>query len=397
MEAHAVDLAMELARRGSDVRLVLPTSPEYDALAHAASQGKVRLWRLDTISWQGRRAQAKAHAALARQLMRWRPDVVHVHTGTTTGGLTVVLLARLVTSAVVVLTEHDVPSPVPSLHQIVTRAMIDWSVDALIAVSRRNARLRTRRLPVRTPHFVSVLNGVPIPEVDPAAAADDSLEVRRELGIPQEAVVVGCLVRLAEGKGLTTLLRAFAMLPPSPETRLLLVGDGPLRPELERLAVELAIDGRVVFAGYRPQPTPYLNAMDIFALAVPAGSMSIALLEAMARGIPAVITFGGPEEPVVHGLTGLEAPPNDPEGLAVAIARLVEDRPMAAAMGAAAAAHVRRHFSVQRLGDDLLEVYGIRTTRVLADRLRADSQPARIDGLAGQAPARAEAWSGLAD
>jgi glycosyltransferase involved in cell wall biosynthesis len=111
--------------------------------------------------------------------------------------------------------------------------------------------------------------------------------------------------------------------------------------------------------------------MDVFVLAVPAGSMSISLLEAMARGLPPIITFGGPEEAVIHAVTGLCPPPINPPALAEAIARLIDDVPLRRQLGAAAAEHVRRHFSVQRVADDLLEVYANAPRGILPRRLRA--------------------------
>jgi glycosyltransferase involved in cell wall biosynthesis len=397
MEAHALELAKELARRGSHVRLVIPSHAEFDDLAAAALNGSVRAWRLDTTTLRGRGAEVRNLMTLAWRLAAWRPDVVHIHTGKAAGGLAVVLLARLVSRAVVVLTEHDAPAPTPSRHQLISRAIVDRSIHALVAVSRHNAALRMSRLGGGPRQFATVLNGVPLPDGDASSVLSDRLRIRRRLNIPEDSFVVGCSARLVEGKGLAVLLRAFAMLPAALDTRLLLVGDGPLRADLERLADELKIVHRIVFAGYQPQPAPYLNAMDMFALAVPAGSMSIALLEAMARGLPAVITYGGPDEPVIPGRTGLKAPPNDPEALSIAINKLARDRRLAAEMGTAAAAHIRRHFTAERVADDLLEVYGAGTWHLLPERLRVDSPAARTGDRPLLSEARIDARPGAVD
>ena len=195
------------------------------------------------------------------------------------------------------------------------------------------------------------------------------------MGVAPDAVVVGCLVRLAEGKGLDNLLRAFALVRARRACTLVLVGDGPLRSDLQRLAGELGIDAAVRFAGQQPEPAPYLDAMDIFALSVPAGSMSIALLEAMARALPPVITFGGPEEAVIPDETGLCAPPNDPQALADTLELLVRDQRLRERLGASAARHVRRHFSVRRVADDLLELYRRPAGGAVPGRLQADAPP----------------------
>jgi glycosyltransferase involved in cell wall biosynthesis len=384
MESHALELAREFARRGLEVGVILPTAGAYDGLASAAAAAGIACWRLDTHPVAGRGNQLRGLLAFVGILRRWRPDVVHVHTSGGRGGLAVVLLTRALSRASAVLTEHDVPPSAPSRLHVWTRAVVDRSLDSLVAVSRRNADLRLARLPSRPAHFAVVLNGVPIPEADEDEVARDRASVRSELGIPDGDQVVGCLVRLADGKGLPTLLRAFAEIPAEQHARLLLVGDGPLRTDLEHLADELAISRRVVFAGHQTQTATYLHAMDVFALAVPAGSMSIALLEAMARGLPAVITFAGPEEPVIDGVTGLTAPPNNPAALSRALARLLGDRPLARVLGSAGASHVRREFSVTRVADDLLDVYQVRANRGLPERLRAGAPaPLRFETAAG--------------
>jgi len=195
--------------------------------------------------------------------------------------------------------------------------------------------------------------------------------------------VVGSVVRLAPGKGLDDLIRAFAIARATVPVRLLLVGDGPLRDELGQTALDLGVSEAVHFAGQRSEPGPFVDAMDVFVLAVPAGSMSIALLEAMARGAPPVITFCGPEEAVIDGETGLGAPPSDPPGLAAVLVRICEDTALRARLAASAAAHVRAHFSVERVADDLLELYASVAQGGVPDRLRADAAPNPRPGQRG--------------
>jgi glycosyltransferase involved in cell wall biosynthesis len=115
--------------------------------------------------------------------------------------------------------------------------------------------------------------------------------------------------------------------------------------------------------------------MDVFVLAVPAGSMSIALLEAMARGVASIITFPGPEEPVIDEQTGLTAPPADPRGLAGVIRRAVLDPDLRARLGASGAAHVRQSFSLRRVADDLLDVYAAAGVGRVPPTLRFEPVP----------------------
>jgi glycosyltransferase involved in cell wall biosynthesis len=103
--------------------------------------------------------------------------------------------------------------------------------------------------------------------------------------------------------------------------------------------------------------------------------MSIALLEAMALGLPAVITFGGPEEAVIDGRNGFCPPPANPPALAAALWRLVSDESLRQSLGRAAADDVRDHFSISRVADDLLQVYAAARGGPLPEHLRADRQP----------------------
>jgi glycosyltransferase involved in cell wall biosynthesis len=370
MESHAADLAGEYAARGLPVLAVVPRGVAFDGLAGRFGSAGAKTLRLTTDARDGRQRQLGGIATLARELRRFRPTIVHVHTGGATGGLAPVLAARAATHATVGITEHDVPGESCPRSQRMARALLDRASHAVIAVSRRNAGLRQARLPVRSASFAVVLNGVPL-KLPPGRRHD----VRGQLGIGDDDVVIGSLARLAEGKGLDTLLNAFARVREGRACKLLLVGDGPLRKELETLATELAIAADVIFAGQQPEPARYLEAMDAFCLAVPAGSMSIALLEAMSLGLPPVITFGGPEEAVIHGETGLLAKPSDAASLAEAMARLVDDVELRARLALAAESHVFRHYSTARVADDLLEVFASARAGSLTPRLRADAPP----------------------
>jgi len=358
METHVIDLAGEYVRRGMTVRAVVPASESMDVLVPRFEANGIEVVRRSSDARHGRLRQLAGVPTFVREIRAFRPDVLHLQTGGATGGLGVVAMARLAGVPVVAVTEHDVPGERPSLHQRLARRAMDRLLHALIAVSRRNARLRAERIGMPRAKSVAILNGVPIIDASPQQRASDRAAVRDEYGLGEDELVVGSVVRLAPGKGLDDLLRAFAIVVKGvPATRLLLVGDGPLREELRALAGELGIGGRVVFAGEQKQPRRFLHAMDAFVLAVPAGSMSIALLEAMAAGVPPVITFCGPEEAVIDGETGLCAPAGDPAGLARVLHALVADSALRARLAEAAAAHARRHFSVTRVADDTLAAY----------------------------------------
>jgi glycosyltransferase involved in cell wall biosynthesis len=146
------------------------------------------------------------------------------------------------------------------------------------------------------------------------------------------------VTRCVEQKGLDVLLKAAALAFPSlPGWRLAIIGDGPLREELEALARELGIASRVDWLGYRDDPVPYLRAAKFFVLTSRFEGTPNALLEAMACGLASVVSDGspGPLE-LIGSEAGLVVPVEDAEATGAAIARLGNDQELRERLGEAA-------------------------------------------------------------
>ena len=357
MERNSAEVVAELARRGTAVMAVVPPDPEFDPVAAAMRSSSVEVVRVLTDARDGRIAQLLGLARLARSARAFSPDVVHLNVGGATGGLAPVLMARLATRAVVVVTEHDVPPAGLSPWQRLKRGLMDRTLHALVAISRLNAKGRFKNLGAPTAKFAVVLNGVNLPILTPRESAANRASVRSQLGLSADETVIGSVVRLVPNKGLTTLLQAVALVTAQHEARLLLVGGGPMEAELRDLALDLGIQDRVLMVGHQADASRYVDAMDMFVLPVPVGSGSIALIEAMARGRAPVITFGDGEEAVIHERTGLWSPSENHEALAAAMLRLCADRALRERLGAEAARHVSRHYSIRRNTDDLVDIY----------------------------------------
>jgi glycosyltransferase involved in cell wall biosynthesis len=182
--------------------------------------------------------------------------------------------------------------------------------------------------------------------------------VRGELGIPDDALVVGSVANFKAAKDHATLLRAAAIVRRAvPSLRVVLVGQGPLEAETRRLAGELGLDGTVVFAGFRTDATRLMAGFDAFALSSTYEGLPIALIEAMASGCPAVVTgVGGTPEVVADGVHGFLVPPRDPAALAAGLTRLLGDPALRAGMGAAAAARAR-DFDIRKAVRRMEQVY----------------------------------------
>jgi phosphatidylinositol alpha-1,6-mannosyltransferase len=175
--------------------------------------------------------------------------------------------------------------------------------------------------------------------------AGDPLGVRRRFGLGDRPIVLS-VARLVEQKGHDNVLRAFPqILTRVPEAIYVIAGDGPFRPDLERLARELGLEGRVVFAGFVPEAElpSYYRAADVvvvpsreFRKGVPIEGFGMVYVEAGACGTPAVGgRGGGTEESIEDGVTGLRVDAEDPAAIGDAVARLLSDRELASRFGAA--------------------------------------------------------------
>ena len=167
-------------------------------------------------------------------------------------------------------------------------------------------------------------------------------------GYIREMATVG---RVTHAKGADTVLDAFALVAAEdPRVRLTYFGDGPLIPELRQKAERLGLAHRVRFAGYQADHESIYGGVDLYLQLSRRESMSNSVLEAMARGIPCIVSdVGGLPETVVDGQTGFVVTPDDPAAAARAMRRLIEDPSMAARMGAAGAARVRERFDIRRV------------------------------------------------
>ena len=206
------------------------------------------------------------------------------------------------------------------------------------------------------------------PEVIYTSAADAERDGRRPshvvpLGIdldrfasgkpalPKDGPLVGNVARLAPQKGHATLVEAARLVPGA---RFAIVGDGELRAELERRAEGLPVQ----LLGARDDVPDLLASFDVFAFPSLYEGLCVAVIEAQAAGVPVVATpVGGIRETVVDGETGLLVPPRDPEALAAAIRRLLDDPALARRLAEEARRRVRERFSERRMVEETLRLY----------------------------------------
>lgn len=293
--------------------------------------------------------------ALARQMRRDGIEVVHGHLfGDSLHGYFACRLRGLLP---MVMTLHN-------------------SADARTGLQLRGYRylLGARTLPVACAEFVrqsfvathgavaerllTIANGIP-DRLAPGSRPAGRAALGAELGLPPDALWLATLGRLAEQKGYDLLFEALARLPAAtPDWRLVLLGDGPLRAALEARAAALGLAGKVRFAGFRDDAAALLPAFDGVVFSSHFEGLPIALLEAMAAGKPVVsTTVGGIPAALDDETEALLAPPRDPARLAGQLGRLLGDPSLRERLGAAARARYQREFHAEAMARRYEAVY----------------------------------------
>jgi sugar transferase (PEP-CTERM/EpsH1 system associated) len=234
-------------------------------------------------------------------------------------------------------------------------------VQRYIAVSRDLAGWLESQIGVPPARIRQIYNGVAVDQFSPRDGARPALAPPGFL--PSDAVVIGTVGRLARVKDQRTLLRAVAMLLRehpmlAPRLRLVIVGDGALRMELEDEARASGLSPVVWFTGDRDDVADLLRLMDVFVLPSLGEGVSNTILEAMATGLPVIATrVGGNPELVQQDSTGALVPPGNAGQLAAVLFGLIADPARRARCGAEARAEVMRRFDWARCVDQYLGVY----------------------------------------
>lgn len=294
---------------------------------------------------------------LASRLRRSRVDVLHMHNATAFEyGMAAAILAR---TRGRVFTEHDRLFPDPSraarLHGFLARRA---SFAVAVSEKLRGALREFERFPAE--RLVAIHNGVdpkPFLEAPPRAAA------RSALGLPADAFVATIAAGLKPVKNHAGLLRAFARAArpgggATPKMRLVLLGGGPLRAELESLARELGVADSVAFLGFRLDVAPVLAASDALVLFSESEGLPLCVLEGMAAGLPIVSSdVGALREVIAEGESGLLVAKGDEAALASALSRLASDAPLRERLGGAGRRTLLARFSLASMVERYAALY----------------------------------------
>lgn len=306
------------------------------------------------LALQGLR-DARAGWALQKLLRRLEPAVVHAHNRPSDyWAMAHAALARVPAR---VYTRHLTYVDLnPSLRR--RYAIAAHLAHAVVAVSSAVAGHLVREEGCPPPRITTIPNGVDPARFAPlsAEARSQGTALRRTWGVPEGALIVGSLSRLAHQKGLDQLLRVAAdVLQRAPRTVFVLAGEGPARPALERLAATLRIERSVIFPGRQEAPAA-LAAFDLFLTTSRFEGLPLTLLEAMASGLAAIAPrVGAFPEVLEDGVTGLLPSPRfwapaaeslDPTPFVEAVLSLLEDGARRKSLGEAARKRVEREFGI---------------------------------------------------
>jgi glycosyltransferase involved in cell wall biosynthesis len=257
-----------------------------------------------------------------------------------------------------ILTEHGrhYPDRVSPLRRCVNRLALDRLADAVTACCRFSAEGLSKTDGFAGARIEVIENGIEVERYGPPA---DKALAKADAGLDEDRRYLIHVARHHPVKDQATLLRGFALAAPDlPGVDLLMVGDGPLRPELEALAVELRVADRVKFLGVRTDIPELMRAADAFALSSLSEAASLTLLEAMASGLPVAVTaVGGNPEIVRHEREGLLFARGDAPGCAAAIRRLLREPELAARLGAAGRERAAERYQLNRTVEAYYKLY----------------------------------------
>jgi glycosyltransferase involved in cell wall biosynthesis len=288
---------------------------------------------------------------LSRVVKRLRPDVVHAHDqhGIAVAAQALSFAASVWRPRLVAARRVDFVLNKNSFSR--------WKhaqVDCFVAVSER---IRQRLVGEGVPgtRVRVVYEGIDLERV----AAVPRIDVHAEFWLPHNAPVVGNIAALLPHNGHLHLIEsASRVVREVPDARFVIVGDGDLRPAIERQIRDRRLEKHVVLAGSRPDVLALLKSFDIFAMTSVADGLRTAVLEAMACGKPVVaMEADSIAEAVTSGVDGLLVRPRDADALATEIVRVLKDPPLARRIGEAARGRVERQFTVERLVRETLSVY----------------------------------------
>jgi glycosyltransferase involved in cell wall biosynthesis len=303
----------------------------------------------------------RAWGDLTQVLRQDPPDIVHTHSGK--AGILGRLAARRAGVRVII---HHIHGPSFGPFQGPVANAVFLTAEKIAARTTTHflcsANAMTRRYLAagigRPEMYTRVLSGF---RIEPFLEARHDRVLRAKLGLPEDAFVIGKIGRLAPLKGHEDLFKALAiLLPQQPNARLLLIGDGALRTQLERRAGELGLSDKIIFAGLvAPAEVPrYIGIMDCLAHLSQREALSRALPQALAAAKPVIAyDFDGADEVCLHGETGFLVRTGDVPSVARHLLELFRDPALRGRLGHRGQQLVQEQFRVENMIEQIYQLY----------------------------------------
>lgn len=341
-EIRILEESRGMIRRGHSVTLLCPR--ETRIFGAAGDYG------VPAVALPIGRKNLRGLMAMREWLGRNDADVINTHSSTDSW-LTALACATMRSSPPLVRTRHI---SAPLRDNAATRWLYGKAVRHVVTTGERLREQVMREANVTADRVTSIPTGIDVGRYVPG----DAQARRRELGLPADKIIVGIVATLRSWKGHDHLFAAFARMRRN-DTLLLVVGDGPRRAHLERLAEEVGIAGSVLFVGQQADAAPWFQTLDLAVLPSYANEgVPQSLMQAMACGIPVVSTpVGAIGELIRDRESGRLVPPADPDALAAVIEELLADPAQRAHLASAAVSHVRQNHSIANMLDGMEAVF----------------------------------------
>ena len=320
--------------------------PAQSAVERRLAKAEIPKWHLNKRPG----FDPRMFASLTRVFREFRPDVVHTHMAVQRYVFPVMLMHRAVVSIHTVhnLAEHETDTFGRWVHRLAFRNRV-LPIGISQEVSASVKRMYGLECKAVIPNCIPVENYRRNPE--------ERVKWREENGLSSDAVVFTCVGRLEPQKNPLLLLQAFAECQ-DPRAHLVLSGEGSLREQLTAYAQANNLCGRVHLIGKQNNVPSVLAASDVFVLASNWEGNPLAVMEAMAAGLPVIATgVGGVPELVQPGDQGLLVRAGDRMGFAASMKTLLQDAKTRQAMGRAAQTRAMREFRVERMVEGYANLY----------------------------------------
>lgn len=294
--------------------------------------------------------------------------IVHTHTPRTIFSTSLALLG--VSGITHLATKHLLTGPADRKWGSVIALMDRLSLyipDRLIPVSHRMYQQIIRQPGIRKDQIIMIRNAIPHEQFN---VPEQRIECRKELGLSSNLMVLGYIGRIQKVKRIDLLLEAFTQITRVyPSTRLVIVGDGEAKPQLESYAVEAGISNKIIWTGFRKDIPRILAAMDIYVQTSSNEGLSLSILEAMAAGKPVVATdVGGNSEIIKNEVSGLLIANDTIDEIVKAVSKLLDNSELKNRLSLDGLKLIQKDFSLDSMVDGYRNLYKSTISDINLDR-----------------------------